>query len=59
MTAKKTISSPNEDIQQSTKIGTPIEVQEEGDEKNVDASLNTPKAIINVFRMLDWFTKEG
>jgi hypothetical protein len=32
MTTKKTTSSPNEDIQQSTKTRTPNEVQEEGDE---------------------------
>ncbi len=56
MTIKKTTSSPNEDIQQSTKTGTPNEVQEEGDERNVDALLKTT---INVFRMFDWFTKKG
>ncbi len=35
--------SPNENIQQSTKIGTPNEAKEEGDERNVDALLKTPK----------------
>jgi hypothetical protein len=34
-------------------------VQKEGDERNVDASLKTPEAIVNVFRMLDWFMEEG
>jgi hypothetical protein len=53
MTTEKTTSSPSEDTQQSTEIGTTNEVQEEGDERNVDASLKTPEATINVFRMLD------
>jgi hypothetical protein len=53
MTTKKTTNWPSENIQQSTKTGTPNKVQEQGDERNVDASLKTPKATINVFRMLD------
>ncbi len=53
MSTEKTTCSPSEDTQWSTEIGTPNEVQEENDERNVDASFKTPKATINVFRMLD------
>jgi hypothetical protein len=52
MTTEKTTSSPNEDTQQSTETGTPNEVQEKGDERNVDASLKTPQATINVLECL-------
>jgi hypothetical protein len=40
---KETNGSPSEKTQQSTKTRTPNEVQEEGDERNVDALLRTPK----------------
>jgi hypothetical protein len=54
----KTTNSPNENTQQSTGTKTPKETQEEGDERNVDASLRTPKVIVNVFRMFNWFMEE-
>ncbi len=53
MMAEKTNGSPSEDIQQFIKIGKPNEAQEEGDERNVDASLRTQEAIVNVFGMFD------
>ncbi len=59
MMAEKTNGSPSEDIQQFIKIGKPNEAQEEGDEKNVDASLRTQEAIVNVFGMFDQVTEEG
>jgi hypothetical protein len=34
-------------------------MQEEGDEGNVDALLRTLKAIINVFKTLDWVMEKG
>jgi hypothetical protein len=42
MTTLKIYSSPSENPQQSTKIGTPNKAQEEGDEGNVNAWLKTP-----------------
>ncbi len=59
VTAKKTNGSPNENTHQSNKTRTPNETQEEGDEKNVDSLPRIPKAIVNVFKMLNWVMKEG
>jgi hypothetical protein len=59
MTAEKTNGSPSEDIQQLIKIEKPNEAQEEGDERNVNASLRTQEAIVNAFGMFDWVTEEG
>jgi hypothetical protein len=56
--AKETNGSPNENIRQSTQIGTTNEAQEESNERNVDALLRTLKVIINVFRTFNWVTKE-
>jgi hypothetical protein len=58
-TTKKMNGSPNEDTQQSTKTRTPNKTQEECDERNVDALLKIPKAIVNVFGTLDWVIEEG
>jgi hypothetical protein len=58
MIVEKTTNSPSEDIQQSTKTKTPNEMQEEDDERNVDASLKTPEFTINVFKMLNWFMEK-
>ncbi len=34
-------------------------MQKKGDERNVGALLRTLKATVNVFRTLNWVTKEG
>jgi hypothetical protein len=59
MTVEKTIGSPSENTQRSSKNRTPNEVQEECDERNVNALLKTPHATFNVFGTFDSVTKKG